>query len=452
MLEYGRDRYGEVHSPLFAVLLTRESEPRIAPQPCFADPGRVSKDNPVFNRFDFNKVLNYPKLGSEGPHKVTLTGADPYEDSALYEMLIDLSRITGNPLYRHEAEKAIRWWFVNTQSPKTGLYPWGEHLGWDFEHECPTYFEGPAKHLYAACYHEIKDRVPFLDHLAGLPAQAGHFHTPLERYALGVWNAHYWDRERAIYCRHGDYTGQDDRKGSPEGYPAHQGAHLRLWVKTLLTTRNAKIRRQMDDILNRVLDVQIARARKHGFVPATFRPELRGGRPANWSQDDRLARHSLEMSLAVGRTDPALSGKLRELSLCILGEGDASIPTGDKQPEARVADLSKEIRSAKHARAIVRVVDAYRQSGDVAYARAAIQQARNAYAMFCDDVCPLPKALAGGGRIRTGDGSTFPDFYFRGAALMHAFARVGVIQRDSAQSASASPDARRSDRQRHRTP
>lgn len=440
MLEYGRDRYGDVHSPLFAVLLTREKEPRIGPQPRFADPERVSKHNPVFNRFDFKKVLNYPKLGSEGPHKVTLTGADLYEDAALYELLIDLSRITGNPVYRREAEQAIRWWFVHTQSPQTGLYPWGEHLGWDFEHECPTYFAGPSKHLYAACYHEIKDRVPFLVYLAKLPAQEGQSRTPLERYALGVWNAHYWDPENAIYCRHGDYTGQDDRRGSPEGYPAHQGAHLRLWVNTLLTTRDIEVKGRMRDILKRVLDVQIARARKHGFIPATFKHELQGKKPANGPQDERLARHSLEMSLVLAEADPALAAKLRRLATCVLGEGQVPVPLEKgpaghafdpgKKPVASLVDLSKARTPDRHAKAILQRVDWFREYGDAAYARMAEKQARMAYVQFCDDVCPLPKAVAGSGRIRTADGNVFPDFYFRGAALMHAFARVGEVRRE----------------------
>jgi len=180
MIQHGRDRYGETHSPLFAVLLTREKQPRIGPYPLFADPGRVG-GNPVFNRFDFNKCTNYPGgLGGEGPHKVTVYGCDVYEDRALYSMLIDLSRISGNPVYKAEAEKALAWWFTQTLGP-ADLYPWGEHLGLDFQYECPTYFKGPSEKLYAACYHEIKDTVPFLDFLAALPDPAF-----LERYALGV--------------------------------------------------------------------------------------------------------------------------------------------------------------------------------------------------------------------------------------------------------------------------
>jgi len=35
MLQYGRDRYGEVRSPLFANLLIREKEPKLPPYPLF---------------------------------------------------------------------------------------------------------------------------------------------------------------------------------------------------------------------------------------------------------------------------------------------------------------------------------------------------------------------------------------------------------------------------------
>ena len=38
MILHGRDRYGEVHSPLFAVLLTRDDPPEMGPHPIFDDP------------------------------------------------------------------------------------------------------------------------------------------------------------------------------------------------------------------------------------------------------------------------------------------------------------------------------------------------------------------------------------------------------------------------------
>ncbi|MDP6113383.1 MAG: hypothetical protein QGF00_25830 [Planctomycetota bacterium] len=163
MIRYGRERYGKVHGPLFANSLTRSAQPRILAQPLFAEPKRVSKGlETAFRRFDFNIVLNYPGgLEPEGPHKVTVHGCDPYEDRDLYVLLFDLTRITGDPKYKAAATEALVWWFRHTRGP-AGLFPWGEHLGWDLEYECPTYFDGPSKHLYAACYHEVKDEVPFL--------------------------------------------------------------------------------------------------------------------------------------------------------------------------------------------------------------------------------------------------------------------------------------------------
>ena len=40
-------------------------------------------------------------------------------------------------------------------------------------------------------------------------------------------------------------TGKDSREGSTQGYPAHQGAHLRLWVAAYLNARTP--RRSSDD-------------------------------------------------------------------------------------------------------------------------------------------------------------------------------------------------------------
>jgi len=452
MIAHGRDRYGTVHSPLFAVLLLRTDPPAIGPEPYFARPSpyNTSNMNTPFRKYDFNRCLNYPPgLGSEGPHKVTLTGCDVYEDQDLYTMLIDLTRITGEGKYKAEATKALTWWFTRTMGP-AGLYPWGEHLGWDFEHECPTYFAGPSKHLYAACYHEIKDRVPFLDVLAALPAREPGKATYLQRYALGVWKAHYWDPDHAVYCRHGDYTGADDRKGSLAGFPAHQGAHLRLWAAALLHARNADDKAAMRQILHKVLDVQIARAKKYGFVPFTFDPDVKGKDPGKKppAQSIRLATHAAEVSVALARAEPALAGKLRELARLHLGEGpvqrlvraerarraapdrhplDAPAGPGPR-PAARVADLSGAETPAPHARQIVRLLGLHRTSGQAAYLRAAERQARLAYVRFCDRTCPLPKAHDGPAR-KTLAGKPFGSFSFRGASLMHAFALLGEALR-----------------------
>jgi hypothetical protein len=430
MIEHGRDRYGTQQTPLFTVLLLRKNPPRIGPSPMFAKPEREdAKMTTPFRRFDYNHCLNYPReLGREGPHKVTLTGADPYEDHALYEFLADLSRITGEPRYRQEANRALRWWFEHTQGP-TGLYPWGEHLGWDFETDQPTYFTGPSHHLYAACYHEIKDRVPFLETLATLPAKAPSSHTPLERYAFGVWNAHYWDQKRAIYCRHGDYTGQDSRRGSTAGFPAHQAAHFELWLRALQDAKQPKVRQELEAILSHVLDAQIDRAKRFGFIPFTFDPDLKGSAAGKEipSQTIRLARHAARLARAA---PPQVADRLRALAkLHLTSQQLAEASQTDTQleddPAARSPkDLARARRPQRHAVETTRRVRYFEATGDRAYLDAARDQARAARALFLDGRSPLPKAIAGT-LAKTPAGKTFPDFYFRGASLMHAFALLG---------------------------
>jgi hypothetical protein len=430
MIAHGRDRYGKVHSPLFSNILTREKEPRTTPYPRFAELSGNAKANWArklkewsgpksgyyyFHKFDFNKILNYPKgLGGEGPHKITLYGCDPYEDRQLYYTLIDLTRITGEPRYKAEALKALKYWFANTQGP-AGLYPWGEHLGWDLVNDCPTYFAGASKHLYAACYHEIKDTVPFLDVMSD---------KQLTKYALGIWESHFWDKTRAIYCRHGDYQGKDDRKGSLLGFPAHLGAYMRVWTAAYLRTKDPTAGKQIGRILNTVLDAQIARAEKYGFVPFTFEVDIKGKKPGKSapSQSIRLAHHALELSSVMRAADAGTADNM--VTLAKLHGVEANTRPKTAKPQAVFRDLSKSSTSRSVAREIVRYVKLYRRHKDKAYLDIARRQGRAAYARFMDAKCPLPKAYAGGPR-KTAEGKAFGDFYFRGAELMGAFALLG---------------------------
>jgi len=439
MIEYGRDRYGKIHSPLFSNILTREKRPRTTPYPRFAELSEKSRERWAkkleewsgpkagyyyFHKFDFNKILNYPAgLGGEGPHKVTLYGCDPYEDRQLYYMLFDLTRITGRERYKAEAVKALNWWFDNTQGP-SGLYPWGEHLGWDFVYDCPTYFDGPSRHLYAACYHEIKDTVPFLDILASRPAKRTGDRTPLEKYALGIWEWHFWDKSRAIYCRHGDYQGADDRKGSLLGFPAHLGAYMRVWAAAYLETKDPGAGRRIGGAFNTVLDAQIARAKKYGFVPFTFEVDVKGKSPGKSApgQSIRLAHHAFELALTMRAADAGIADKL--MTLAKLHGVAAKAKPDCAKPQAVFRDLSKKSTSRAIAREIVRYVKLYRKYKDKAYLQIARRQGRLAYVRFMDDVCPLPKAYSGG-RRKTAEGKGFGDFYFRGAELMGAFALLG---------------------------
>jgi len=109
--------------------------------------------------------------------------------------------------------------------------------------------------------------------------------------------------------------------------------------------------------------------------------------------------------------------------------------TEDKKPEIKILDLSKSITPDQHALEILRQLKAYQQYGDKASLDAAETYARQAYAMFCDGKCPLPKAFAVGVLLKTAQGEPFPDFYFHGAKLMRAFALLGKARQKQGPSA-----------------
>ncbi len=106
MIEHGTDRYGEVHSPMFVGMLKLEDHehpggflPSI--------PGQRWNDRPFW-------------------------GGNLAHDRPLLEAMEYVSEYTGEAKYR-EAARAYLDFFVNncTDTP-TGLWPWGEHVYWDF--------------------------------------------------------------------------------------------------------------------------------------------------------------------------------------------------------------------------------------------------------------------------------------------------------------------------------
>ena len=143
MIAHGRDdqRYGEKTSPLFATALRRDTPvPQLLPYPQFFKnskpvPGHLWNFCPPPD----HGFYNIPKVG-EDSHKQTVSGDDPHDQLGLYRALYMLTELTGEPKYRNAVDEALTWFFDHTQNPRSGLYPWGEHLGWDFWHDYPRYF------------------------------------------------------------------------------------------------------------------------------------------------------------------------------------------------------------------------------------------------------------------------------------------------------------------------
>jgi hypothetical protein len=201
MIEKGRDRYGKIHSPLFATTLNRQT-------------GDIYKKNPP----------KAPKGIRERDR--TWRGANPSNYNGLYNILYKLTDITGDPKYKEEANKAIVWFFKNCQLEKTGLMPWGEHMGWDF------YRENYILWKFQFWLHEMKG-FGYWDLVWDKAPEAA------EKFALGLWN-------HQIYAHDGPKAGEYSRHANAlthwpfwgKGFPSHGGKYIEVWVKAWEKTEN----------------------------------------------------------------------------------------------------------------------------------------------------------------------------------------------------------------------
>ncbi len=111
LLLHGRDLRGPLKSGLFLSALDRKSLAPLTVRPP-APAGLPPEHRP-------------------GPAVGPLTGANPQLDQNLLRLLYFLKGLSGEDRYPRAADQALEWFLKNTQSPSTGLYPWGEHLSWN---------------------------------------------------------------------------------------------------------------------------------------------------------------------------------------------------------------------------------------------------------------------------------------------------------------------------------
>lgn len=232
MIEHGRDRYGTVHSPLFAVALDRKTL-KLPEKPPANIAGIRSGDR-------------------------TLTGANPMHDLNLYQTLYALTKVTGDRHYAAEADKALKWFFQNCQSPK-GLMAWGEHQGWDFRTESSTAPKAP---------HEFYRPWVFWDRCFELAPE------PCQRFAIGLWNHQIADQKTGAFSRHAmdiwDATKPSARKGYE--FPRHGGFYIATWAAAYERTKDPEMLKAIECLV----DSFAARRNKiTGIIPAESNtPEL----------------------------------------------------------------------------------------------------------------------------------------------------------------------------------
>lgn len=156
VLQYGKDRYGPKHTPLFVDGLN----------------------------VDTREPVKWKRKGEEWMLS-NLAG-----QQVLLRTLDGLTKLTGNPKYREAAVKATRYAFDNLRSPN-GLLYWGGHWCYDAATE---------KQVGEAYRHELKCHYPYYELMWEVDPQA------TQRFIEAFWNAHIIDWSNLDMNRHGSYT------------------------------------------------------------------------------------------------------------------------------------------------------------------------------------------------------------------------------------------------------
>lgn len=201
LISEGTDRYGTVHSPMFASLLDMETHriPDDVPNPV---PGQRSGDRAV-------------------------RGGNLFHDVMMLQACDLVTKLTGDPKYRDAATAYLAFFLGHCPQP-TGLFPWGEHAHWDFFAEAP----GHTTHEF----------------LGGVPAAFWGRSWELNPDAVrgeadGLLN-HVVDLDTFAFNRHADIgTALPAPRPPGMGYldfPRHGGFYLNLWAQMYARTGEAK--------------------------------------------------------------------------------------------------------------------------------------------------------------------------------------------------------------------
>lgn len=155
VLENGRDRYGNEHSPLFA------------------DGIDVESGEPMRWHYNGNSwvVSNFASQQN------------------LMRVFIALTELTGDARYREAAEDAARYMFEH-QTDSAGLLYWGGHQFVDLE---------TLENQFESRPHELKNNFPFYEFLWDVNPDAA------RRLLQAMWNTHILNWEVLDLNRHGEY-------------------------------------------------------------------------------------------------------------------------------------------------------------------------------------------------------------------------------------------------------
>jgi len=218
LLENCRDTYGDVKSPLIAAALDRNTMKLF--------------EGKELDRIWHIRLKDWDNWRVRNRDR-SLTGANPMHDENLYQILYALTKITGDKHYADEADRTLKWFFENCQSPITGLLAWGEHIGWDFTDEYLIKYRKSTHHggtMQEYNTHEFARPWVLWKRCFEITPEA------CERFAVGLWNHQIGDHNTGNFSRHANYEMHQTSTNSE--YPRHGGFYIATWAQAYENTRN----------------------------------------------------------------------------------------------------------------------------------------------------------------------------------------------------------------------
>jgi len=275
MLTEARDNYGAKYSPLFASSLNRKTLNIDAEIVDTEIPGVRARDR-------------------------SITGANMIHDIDLFQILYELSEISGDKKYANEADRALEYFLTNCQSESTGLFCWGEHLYWDFINEDCGYSPNYD-------FHETKNW-PFWERANELVPEA------CWNFALSEWDYQINDKSTGDFSRHARYSRRETFSGFD--FPRYAGQMIKRWSDAYNRPENIDQPRR-EELLSaiKVLFKRMQENSKLSKSGLLIAGRAKKGDHINvvWLKSNlELARCLEEAAL---KMDPALANEMREFAL-----------------------------------------------------------------------------------------------------------------------------------------
>jgi hypothetical protein len=394
MIQHGQDTYGKVHSPLFVEELDRKTM-------------RLSEGD------DAKKVaaITRDEWGIR-PHDRMLGGCNPQHCLNLYQVLFQLTEITGRKHYAEEADRSLKYFLKHCQSLPTGLFWWGEHAGWDLRTEKPLEKSAGNTHefyrpwiLWPRCW-QLADKA-------------------CERFARGLWEHQIGDHKTGDYSRHASIALHGPGTEAP--YARHGGFYIETWSTAYKKTQDKVSLIAIESVLDGLerarlqeggmvvsgskqkgvralysvsLAVSLEKAARN--VPLDLAQKLRKAALANDEAFAKAHRPISESAVqppanwsnAYGNAGPAAAANtcmLRYRQVPSDAYRQFVLQTAESYRNA-VIDLTNPVWPGTLGNVVLLMLNAHELTSDDQYLQVADRFARRGVELFLNDGCPLPKA------------------------------------------------------------